>query len=324
MTSNVFVSVVAPMYNEEASIAVFIERTVKILENNFSRYEIVLIDDGSVDKTYQVSQSLADNNPNIRIIAFTRNYGHEIALTAGIDHARGDYVVQMDSDLQHPPEMIPELVEKAISGYDIVYAARKNRSNESWLKRLTSTAFYRIARKMTGLNLPSDAGNFRVINRKVVNSITQLKENNRHLLMLYAYVGYKMASIPFEPENRFAGHSKYNYFKLVNLALDSIISFSHRPLRYMSFISVMIALLMTCYAGFILLDKIFYNQQLADGLASLILVISGLFAILFLFLAIISEYIGRILVESKNRPLYYIREEYAQKTLKQLNNQPDN
>lgn len=308
------ISIIAPMYNEEASIGVFIEKTIEVLEQNFKNYELILIDDGSKDKTYEISKQYADKNSHIRIITFTRNYGHEIALTAGIEHAHGDYVVQMDSDLQHPPEMIPELVAKAMEGYDIVYAARKSRKNETWFKRFTSNLFYRVARKMSGLDLPSDAGNFRVVERKVVDSMKQFKENNRHLLMLYAYVGYKTAAIPFEANTRFAGKSKYNYVRLLNLALDSIISFSHRPLRYMSFISVLIALLMMFYALFVILQRLFYHQQLAQGLVSLILVISGLFAILFLFLAVISEYIGRILVESKNRPLYYVREEYAQKT----------
>lgn len=310
MKSEVFISVIAPMYNEEGSIGTFIKKTEQVLRENFVKYELLLVDDGSSDKTLTISKSYAENNPHIRLLAFTRNYGHEIALTAGIEYARGEYVVQMDSDLQHPPEMIPQLVAKAISGYDVVYAARKNRKHDSWLKRITSYLFYRIARRMTGLDLPNDAGNFRIINRKVVDSIKQLKENNRHLLMLYAYVGHSMAAIPYETEVRFAGKSKYNYIKLINLALDSIISFSHRPLRYMSMISVLIAVLMTCYAGFILLQRLVYHQQLAEGMASLLLVISGLFALLFLFLAVISEYIGRILVESKNRPLYYIREEY--------------
>ncbi|MGE3920129.1 MAG: glycosyltransferase family 2 protein [Gammaproteobacteria bacterium] len=310
MNEQPLISVIAPMYNEEDVIAAFIERLQNVMKKHFNSYEIVLVDDGSRDKTYEIAQSLADKNPHIRILAFTRNYGHEMALTAGLEHAHGEYVVQMDSDLQHPPELIPELTTKAMSGYDIVYAARKDRRHETWLKRFTSESFYKIARKMTGLDLPSDAGNFRIINHKVVSSMRQLKENNRHLLMLYAYVGYKVTSIPFEPEARFAGKSKYNYFKLVNLALDSIISFSHRPLRYMSVISLLITILMMGYAGFLLIQRLFYEQHLADGFLSLLLMTSVLFAVLFLFLAIISEYIGRILTESKNRPLYYIREEY--------------
>ena len=313
MENQPLISIVAPMFNEEDVIAAFIDRTVAILEKHFPNYELVLVDDGSSDQTYSVAQRFADKNSRIRIIAFTRNYGHEIALSAGIDHAKGDYVIQMDSDLQHPPELIPVLFAKIQEGFDIVYAARNNRDNESFIKRMTSRWFYKVARKMTNLDLPNDACNFRIINRNVVDSIKQLKESNRHLLMLYAYVGFKTASVPFEVETRFAGTSKYNYMKLINLALDSIISFSQRPLRMMSLISVLIAVLMMSYASFVLLQHLIYHTELAEGLVSLILIMSGLFAILFIFLAIISEYIGRILTESKNRPLYYIREEYAAK-----------
>lgn len=311
MQNDFLLSVVAPMYNEQEIIGAYLERTLKVLEQHYPRFEIIMIDDGSTDVTFDVCKQFADKYPQIRIIAFSRNYGHEIALTAGIDHARGDYVVQMDTDLQHPPELIPELVNKVQAGFDIVYAARSHRQNESWLKKTAAKAFYFIATKMTGFVVPEDASNYRVINKKVVQSIRQLKENNRHLMMLYAYVGYKTASIPFDVESRFAGKSKYSYRKLINLALDSIISFTHRPLRFMSIASIFISVIMACYAGFILLQHFFSNQNFAEGVASLIFVISTLFAILFLFLAMISEYIGRILIESKNRPLYYIREEYS-------------
>jgi dolichol-phosphate mannosyltransferase len=307
------ISIVGSTFNEEAIIADFIERTLNILEKNFQHYELILIDDGSTDKTFQICQQYADKNPHIRAIAFSRNYGHEIALTAGIEYAKNDYVVLLDTDLQHPPELIPQLMEKILTGYDIVYAARTSRAGETWFKKMSTKLYYYLARKMSGLDFPSDAGNFRIINRKVVQSIRQLKEHNRHLMMLYAYVGFRTTSIPYICEPRKAGASKYSYRKLINLALDSIISFSQRPLRYMSIGSIVISVVMSCYAGFILLQKLFYNQHLAEGLASLIFVISSLFAILFLFLAVISEYIGRILTESKNRPLYYIREDSHQK-----------
>lgn len=310
MKNNFLISIVAPMYNEEENISTFIDRTMVVLKENYPRFELILVDDGSTDQTFEICKSYANRYSDIRILAFSRNYGHEIALTAGIDHAQGDYVVQLDTDLQHPPEFIPQLVDKAKAGFDIVYAARMNRPNESWLKRLAAKSFYKIASKMTKFQVPEDAGNFRVITKKVVESIRQLKENNRHLMMLYAYVGYSTASVPFTVEERLRGKSKYSYRKLINLGLDSIISFTHRPLRFMSIASIFISVIMAFYAGFILLQHFFLDQNLAEGVASLIFVISSLFAILFLFLAMISEYIGRILIESKNRPLYYIREEY--------------
>lgn len=309
---NIALSVIAPMYNEATIIPDFIKRLEHVLNSNYPHYEILLIDDGSTDNTFQVAKELALQNPRIRLISFSRNYGHEIALTAGIENASGDWVVQMDSDLQHPPELIPSLVEKALEGFDIVYAARTHRKHESWIKKTLANWFYKIARTMTGFELPDDSGNFRVIHRKVVNSVKKLKESNRQLFMIYAYMGYRTASIPFDVEKRHSGKSKYNYIKLLNLAIDAIISFSHRPLRYMSIASLAISFILFFYAGFIVLQHILFAQHFAAGITSLIFVISGLFSILFLFLAVISEYIGRILVESKNRPLYYVREEFGQ------------
>lgn len=301
------ISVIAPVYNEEAVVEQYIDSTLSILEKMDVSYELILIDDGSHDKTLDICKSYAKKNRNIKVLVFSRNYGHEFALTAGIDHCQGDYAITMDTDLQHPPELIPKLYSKALDGFDVVNAKRSNRNYQSWLKRKFSTAFYRFATKMTGFELDSNVGNYKIISRKVIDSLKQMKESSRHLLMLFAYVGYKTSSIPYECVERAAGDSKYSYRKLLNLAIDSIISFSHRPLRYMSVVSIFISVILTIYAGFIVLQSLFYNH-LMEGIASVIFITSGLFAVLFLFLAIISEYISRILIESKGRPLYYIRE----------------
>lgn len=292
---------------------------MNVLTTHFVDYELILIDDGSTDHTVSRCLPYIQLNPNIQLISFSRNYGHEIASTAGFDYATGDYVILMDSDLQHPPELIPEMVSKANSGYDVVCAARSNREQESWFKRFTARAFYGLARKMTGFALTADQGNFRLLSQKVVASLRKMKESNRHLIMMFAYVGYKTATISYHCPPRMAGSSKYSLVKLINLSLDSIIGFSARPLRTMSFVSVLISGLMMCYAGFILIQKLFTHQQLADGIASVIFLTSGLFSVLFLFLAIISEYISRILVETKNRPLYNIKQEITHDSL----NQPD-
>lgn len=280
-----------------------------MLSRYFFKYELILIDDGSSDQTVKLCLPYIKSNPSIRLISFSRNYGHEIASTAGFDYARGDYVVLMDADLQHPPELIPEMVEKALTGYDVVCAARSNRAHESWFKKMTAKMFYGLSRKMTGFDLTSDKGNFRLVSKKVVLSFRKMKESNRHLIMMFAYVGFKTTTIAYHCPPRVAGKSKYNLIKLINLSLDSIIGFSSRPLRAMSFLSVFISGVMMCYAGFILIQKLFAHQYLANGVASVIFLTSGLFSILFLFLAIISEYISQILVETKNRPLYYIKQE---------------
>lgn len=317
--TNIKISVIAPMFNEEAVIELYLEKTIEVLSKNYSNYELILIDDGSSDHTVSRCMSYIKSNENIRLISFSRNYGHEIASTAGLDHALGDYVILMDTDLQHPPELIPDMVKKAGEGFDVVCASRNNREHESWFKKITARLFYRLSREMTGFDLQSDTGNFRLLTRKVVDSLGKMKESNRHLIMMFAYVGYKTASISYHCPPRVAGKSKYNFRKLLILSLDSIVGFSSRPLRIMSCFSVMISIVMMVYAGFILMEKLFAHQQLADGIASVIFLTAGLFSILFLFLAIISEYIGRILIETKNRPLYNIKKEITHDSI----NQPD-
>lgn len=313
------ISVIAPMYNEEAIIEAYLQETLNVLETNTKNYELILIDDGSTDHTMARCAPYIKTNKHIRLISFSRNYGHEIASTAGLDHASGDYVILMDTDLQHPPALIPDMVKKAKEGYDVVCASRTNRKNESLFKRITAKLFYRFTRKMTGFDMHGNTGNFRLLNRKVVDSLKKMKESNRHLIMMFAYVGFKTATIPYECPPRIAGKSKYNLRKLINLSLDSIISFSARPLRTMSVLSIMISAVMMIYAGFILIQKLFTHQHLADGIASIIFLTSGLFSILFLFLAIISEYISRILVETKNRPLYYIKQEITHESVEYFN-----
>lgn len=312
------ITVIAPMYNEEMTIERYLERTIDVLRQNFSSYELILIDDGSTDHSVARCLPFIKKHKFIKLLSFSRNYGHEIASTAGFDQASGNYVVLMDTDLQHPPELIPDMVEKAMQGYDVVCAARKNRDEESWIRRVTSKLFYSIARKMTGFPLTQEIGNFRVLNKKVVESLREMKESNRHLIMMFAYIGFKNTKIDYECQPRAGGKSKYNLRKLINLSLDSIIGFSSRPLRAMSCLSVFISGIMMCYAGFILIEKLFTHQKLADGMASAIFLISGLFSLLFLFLAVISEYISRILIETKNRPLYYIKQEITHDNVKQL------
>ncbi len=308
-------SVVAPFFNEEAILATYIERTLTVLQAHFESYELILIDDGSSDHSAQICLPFIQNYPEVRLISFTRNYGHEIALTAGLDHATGEQVVMMDTDLQHPPELIPTLVQKSQEGYDVVCATRRDRAQEPWLRRVFAYGFYYISRKMTGFEIHSARGNYRLLSKAVVESIKQMKETNRHLVMMFAYVGFHTAEIDYECPPRRAGKSKYNLIALVRLSLDSIIGFSARPLRLMSVFSVFISVLMMGYAGFILIEKLFLHQALADGMASVIFLISGLFSVLFLFLAVISEYISRILLETKNRPLYYVKEDITHDTL---------
>lgn len=305
------------MYNEAAGIEAFLQEVVTVLTSCKYNYEIILIDDGSTDETINKCLPFIKINPHIRLLVFSRNYGHEIASTAGFDHATGDYVVLMDSDLQHPPQLIPELIKCAHEdGYDVVCAARNNRKQQSFIKKQTAALFYKLSKKLTGFDLMNgNIGNFRLINRKVVDSLKLMKENNRHLIMMFAYIGFNTTTVSYDVSPRFAGKSKYSLRKLIQLSLDSIVSFSARPLHMMSLLSILISLVMMVYAGFILMQKLFTHQQLADGMASIIFLIAGLFSVLFLFLAIISEYISRILIEAKNRPLYYIKQDISKKNV---------
>ncbi|WP_157351564.1 glycosyltransferase family 2 protein [Aliarcobacter butzleri] len=321
MNNDILVSVVAPVFNEEDCIKKYIDETIKVLKLNYLNYELLLIDDGSIDNTTKIVEEILLNEKNIRLISLSRNYGREIAMTAGLDSCIGDYIVMMDSDLQDSPNLIPSLINKAIEEkYDIVYAARTSRDGESFLKKISSKLFYRITTKLTGLKIPDNAGDFRVFNRKAVNSLIQLKESNRYMKMLYAYVGFSVGSIPFNREKRFAGTTKYNYFKLINASLDAIISFSSMPLRIVSLLSVFISFLLFLTAGGVFIYKLLDStNSIASGWASTIVLITFLFSILFIFLAVISEYISRILVESKNRPLYYIKKESNSSVLKDKN-----
>ena len=308
---SILLSVIVPIYNEQDVIDAFLERALKVLTENYNWFELILVDDGSQDLTVEKCLPYISKYPQIRLLKFSRNYGHEIASTAGFDHAKGDYVVLMDADLQHPPELIPKMFEKAEEGFDVVCGQQNQRPIETKMRRFFSKMYYRISRKMTGLDIPQGQGNFRLLSRVVVESLKKMRENNRHLVMLFAYMGFNTASIGYDCPPRAGGASKYNFRKLMNLALDSIIGFSGRPLRTMALFSTGISFVMMMYAGFILIEKLLSPQHLLDGLASVIFLIAGLFSILFLFLAIISEYISRILIETKNRPLYYIQQEIS-------------
>lgn len=309
MNQDILVSVIAPVYNEEECIKKYISETLKVLTENYLNYELILVDDGSNDNSRQCIKEMQNNSENIRLLALSRNYGREIAISAGLENSIGDYVVIMDSDLQDPSSLIPKLVDKAISGFDVVYAARSKRDGESYLKKLSSKYFYRIAARMTGFNIQDDAGDFRVFSRKVVNSINQLKEQNRYMKMLYAYVGFSSIGIPFERKERYAGKTKYSYSKLINASLDAIISFSNKPLRIVSIFCISLSLILLISIIFVIFYKLDYSDNLVQGWASTIVLVNLLFSILFIFLAVISEYLARVLVESKNRPLYYIKEE---------------
>jgi polyisoprenyl-phosphate glycosyltransferase len=309
-------SIVAPMFNEEKVIAAFLDKTLDVLQQHKVSYEIILVDDGSVDATVLSCLPYVRANPMIKILKFSRNYGHEIALTAGIDHARGKYTVFMDTDLQHPPELLPKMLDQIKLGeVDVVCAQRRDRSYQSFLSKILAKSFYWLSYKMTGFAMQTANSNFRMFTKNVLYYLRLMRESNRHIIMMFAYIGFKTAYLPYDCPKRFAGRTKYTFMKKFQLSLDSIIGFSSRPLRIMSIFSVLLSIIMMLYAGFIVLEKLFLRQTLADGMYSIIFLISGLFSVLFLFLALLSEYISRILLETKNRPLYTLQMEITTESL---------
>lgn len=307
---DILLSVISPCYNEEEVIGEFITRTVDVLEQHFYNYELLLVDDGSKDATIEKIAEYQRKNSNIRLIRFSRNFGKEAAVTAGLEHSKGDIVVMLDSDLQDPPSLIPRLLEKLDTGYDIVSAQHTIRKKETWLKKTTSKLFYKMASHMTGLNIPNTVGDYRAMRRKVVDAVISVKDNVRYMKMIYAYVGFRNATVLYEREPRFAGETKYNYPRLIEAALDAIISFSDKPLRYISIMCVGISAFAFFLTIYVVIYKILAGNTaaIANGWTSLVVLINTMFCLLFAFLAVISEYISRILRESKHRPLYFAEE----------------
>jgi glycosyltransferase involved in cell wall biosynthesis len=300
-------SVVVPMYNEELNIDYLFERLVPVLDRLNMKYEIVCVDDGSKDNTlnYLVAHHL--RNPAIKVVNLSRNFGKEIALTAGIDHATGAAVVPIDADLQDPPELIEELVAKWREGYDVVYATRRLRRGESWFKRLSANAFYQTIGRMSPVEIPRNTGDFRLLDRRVVDALKQLPERNRFMKGLFAWVGFKQTSILYDRPQRYKGVTKWNYRRLWNLAIDGITSFSFLPLKVWSYIGLALSLLAFIYASFLIIRTLILGIDV-PGYASLMVAVLFLGGVQLLSLGIIGEYLGRVYEEVKRRPLYLVRE----------------
>lgn len=303
-------SVVVPLYNEELNIDYLFERLTSVLNRLNMTYEIVCVNDGSKDNTLMHLIEYHTQNPQIKVVNLSRNYGKEIALSAGLDYARGNAVIPIDADLQDPPELIEELVEKWREGYDVVYATRRSRTGESLLKRFTANAFYRIIDSISHVPIPRDTGDFRLLDRRVVNAIKQLPERTRFMKGLFAWVGFKQTSVLFDRPSRYKGETKWNYWRLWNFALDGIMSFSFVPLKVWSYIGLLVAIPSFFYASFLVLRTIFFGVQVA-GYASIMVAILFLGGVQLVSLGVIGEYVGRVYEEVKGRPLYLVRDTYG-------------
>jgi glycosyltransferase involved in cell wall biosynthesis len=294
------------MHNEGANITPFYERMTHVLEGTGCPYEIVCVNDGSRDDTLDRLVALHEQDDRIKVIDLSRNFGKEIALTAGLDYALGEVVVPIDADLQDPPELINELLAKWREGYDVVYATRLTREGESIPKKLTALLFYRVIQRISPTAIPPDTGDFRLMSRQVVEALRGVREHHRFMKGLFSWVGFKQTSIHYHREPRFAGQSSFNYWRLWNFAIEGITSFSIVPLQVASYAGFLIALLAILYAGYRVIATLLYGNAVA-GYPSLMVMISFLGGAQLMALGIIGEYIGRIYNESKHRPLYFVR-----------------
>ena len=298
-------SVAVPLYNEESVLPEFLRRTRAVLQSlGGGPHELVLVDDGSADRTLALLEVEAASNPGTVVVALSRNFGHQAALTAALDHCSGDAVVVMDADLQDIPEAIPLFVKQFPQGYDVVYAQRASRK-ESWWLKLAYFLFYRLLAMLSELKLPLDAGDFALISGRVVEQLRRLPEHHRYLRGLRSWVGFKQIGIPVDRQERHSGRSKYSLVKLIQLASDGIFAFSIVPLRAATLLGVLATALAVVFATYSVYAKLFLKRS-PQGFTALVLLITFLSGILLFFLGIIGEYVGRLYEEVKARPIYVI------------------
>ena len=296
-------SLVVPVFNEAEGLSEFHARVQAVLKEIDLRVEILFVNDGSTDASLQLIRFWQQDDPRIGLLELSRNFGKEIALTAGLDHARGDVVVVMDADLQDPPELIPQLLAQWRLGYDVVYAVRTRREGESWLKKVTAHAFYRILQRVAPV--PADVGDFRLLSRRAVDALCQVREHHRFMKGLFAWIGFRQVAVPFVRDARYAGISKWSYWRLWNLALEGISSFTTFPLKIATYIGLLTALGSFGYGVEIIWATLRYGNPV-PGYPSLLVVILFLGGIQLMSLGIIGEYLGRTFNEVKRRPLYLV------------------
>jgi polyisoprenyl-phosphate glycosyltransferase len=298
-------SIVAPAYNEAECLPVFFDRIRTVMDALGETWELVLVNDGSRDATLRAMQHLRDVEPRVAIIDLSRNFGKEIATTAGLDHARGQAVILIDADLQDPPDVIPELVAAWRRGYDMVYAQRRQRHGETWLKRATAAAFYRIMRRATPVPLPADTGDFRLMSRRVVSALGELREHHRFMKGLFAWAGFPSCAVLYDRHPRHSGTSAWNYWKLWNFALDGITSFTTAPLRVATYLGLLVGFGASGFLLQLVIRTALFGNEV-PGYPSLMAVVLFMGSAQLVTLGIIGEYLGRVFNEVKQRPLYFV------------------
>jgi len=304
-----FLSIIVPCYNEEDVIDIFLEKIFIVLKELSRSYEIVFVNDGSRDKTLEVLKQKAKEYDEVRVISLSRNFGKEAALSAGLDMAKGEVVVPIDVDLQDPPELILDFVKKYEEGYDVVVGKRADRTTDTNAKRISAELFYKMHNKISDIEIPHNVGDYRLMSQRVVEELKKLPETQRFMKGIFAWLGFKTAVVEYKRDERVAGNTSFNGWKLWNFALDGITSFSTAPLRVWLYIGLVLAFISFIYGSWIVLKTLIFGVD-SPGYASMITVILFLGGIQLMGIGILGEYIGRIYLESKNRPVYIIEDEY--------------
>jgi dolichol-phosphate mannosyltransferase len=299
------ISIVLPVFNEEDNLPFLYERLNSAMQAQNTTYEIIFVDDGSYDSSLEIMRALAGKDLNVTVVELARNFGHQVAISAGLDHARGKGVIVMDADLQDPPEILPMFISKWHEGYDVVYAVRKHRK-EGRFKRFAYAAFYRFLKRGANIDIPLDSGDFCIMDRKVVNLLGSMPERNRFVRGIRSWVGLRQIGLQYERQERYAGRSKYGFGRLILLALDGFISFSHIPLRMASLLGLAISLLAFLMAGFYFAKKLIAGLS-PPGFPTVVVAIFFMAGVQLVTIGVIGEYIGRIFDEVKQRPLYIVR-----------------
>jgi len=297
-------SVVIPVFNEEENVERLYRRLFKVFQNLSENYEIIFVDDGSTDGSLKTMRKFQEADPGVKIISFSRNFGHQVAITAGTDYASGSAVIVMDADLQDPPEVIPRLVEKWKEGCDIVYAIRESRKDPI-SKRAIAFVFYRLFRRMSNVDVPADAGDFRLMSRRVVDILRSMPERNRYLRGLASWVGFNQAGVMYARDERYRGERKYTLWQSMRLAFDGITSFSHFPLRLAFYLGLVVSLVGFLYGAIIIILGLVFDR-VVPGWTTLMAAVILLGGVQLVVVGLIGEYVGRIYVEVQQRPLYVI------------------
>ena len=300
-------TIIAPIYNEIENIPELYPRVRDVMDQTGESWELIMVDDGSTDGSIDIIHKLAENDERVRPIIFARNFGHQIAVTAGIDYSRGDAVIIIDADLQDPPEVILDLIEQWRAGFDVVYAVREERSGESWFKKATASLFYRLMYRITDVDIPLDTGDFRLMDKKVITVMSQMREKHRFLRGMSAWVGFKQTGVKYKRKPRYAGETKYPLSKMIKLALNAVTSFSYFPLQLATHLGFIAAGLSVLAIPIVVILRLTTDTALL-GQATTLIIVLFLGGVQLISLGIIGEYIGRIYDETKDRPLYIVAE----------------